>query len=112
MFSCLIYLFLVLDASSKFPYTGMLVKSPLDYGSYDECVELDLNGNITRVLGKYCFSSLIIPTTSLLDPNVVDVSSVASFINSFNNMDNRKRTNWRHVYLINVQLSIFWNWPT
>lgn len=64
----------MLDASSKFPYTGMLIKSSIDYGSYDECVELDLNGNSTRVLGKYCFSSLIIPTTSLFDPDAVDVS--------------------------------------
>ncbi|XP_066155257.1 nose resistant to fluoxetine protein 6-like [Euwallacea fornicatus] len=61
------FLDLMFDASSKFPYSGMLVKTRLDLGSYSECINLDLTVNNTRVLGKHCTAGLIVPTIILPD---------------------------------------------
>ncbi|CAG9766563.1 unnamed protein product [Ceutorhynchus assimilis] len=62
----------MLDANSKFPYTGMLVRTKIDLGSFDECVELDVTQNETNILGKYCLNGLIIPTTPLNDSDLIE----------------------------------------
>ncbi|XP_066260576.1 nose resistant to fluoxetine protein 6-like [Euwallacea similis] len=61
------FLDLMFDASSKLPYSGMLVKTRLDLGTYHECINLDLTVNNTRVLGKHCTGGLIVPTIILPD---------------------------------------------
>ncbi|KAL1514138.1 hypothetical protein ABEB36_003447 [Hypothenemus hampei] len=62
----------MIDANSKFPYTGLLTKTRLDLGNYDECINLDLTRNGTRVLGKNCLAGLIIPTTSVINSNSIE----------------------------------------
>ncbi|KAH1001955.1 hypothetical protein HUJ04_005909 [Dendroctonus ponderosae] len=60
------------DASSKFPYSGMLYRSRLDLGTFDECVELDVTREGIRVLGKHCVSGLVIPTKPLGSPDLLE----------------------------------------
>lgn len=69
------------DASSKFPYSGMLYRSRLDLGTFDECVELDVTKGGVRVLGKHCTAGLVIPTKPLGSPDMLEVGSGDSIIN-------------------------------
>ncbi|CAH1987784.1 unnamed protein product [Acanthoscelides obtectus] len=60
----------LLDASSKFPYTGMLTSNRFHLGHYDECINTELVYEDGRVIGKHCFAGLIIPDIT----NVSDIN--------------------------------------
>ncbi|CAG9762946.1 unnamed protein product [Ceutorhynchus assimilis] len=51
------------DAWSKLPYTGMIRSTKQDWGSFDQCINIDYQPPIgLRVLGKYCLNGIAIPT--------------------------------------------------
>ncbi|XP_060531732.1 nose resistant to fluoxetine protein 6-like isoform X1 [Cylas formicarius] len=52
------------DAWSSFPYTGMLVSTRIELGTYDECIGVDADQNGVRVLGKHCAAGILLPTTT------------------------------------------------
>ncbi|XP_050307252.1 nose resistant to fluoxetine protein 6-like [Anthonomus grandis grandis] len=52
----------MVDANSKIPYTGLFVRTNLDLGSYDECIDIDLTEDDIRLLGKHCTGGLILPS--------------------------------------------------
>lgn len=59
------------DATAKFPYNSLAKATRLDYGDYDECMEIDHKYDKGRILGKYCFAGLLIPDpTDLNNANV------------------------------------------
>lgn len=62
----------VLDASSKFPYTGLMFVSKFDYGNFDQCLTVDHHYEGGRILGKHCTVGLVIPDPSddMTDPSV------------------------------------------
>ncbi|KAJ8922574.1 hypothetical protein NQ315_007604 [Exocentrus adspersus] len=61
----------LLDASSKFPYSGLGYASKMDYGNFDQCVSVDYSFNGTRVLGKHCTVGMVLPdmNDNMSDPN-------------------------------------------
>lgn len=70
----------MLDASSKFPYTGLAKSSARDYGQYDQCVAIDHNYNGGRILGKHCTFGFII--ADVLHYPVTTVSFYLIFVNA------------------------------
>ncbi|KAJ8948696.1 hypothetical protein NQ314_008360 [Rhamnusium bicolor] len=65
-------LVLVLDATSKFPYTGLHYASRLDYGNFDQCLSVDHKYEGGRILGKHCNAGLLIPD---LGGNITDINA-------------------------------------
>ncbi|CAH1110430.1 unnamed protein product [Psylliodes chrysocephalus] len=57
------------DATSKFPWTGVLTSSLLDWGDYDECVDINLEYSKGTITGKYCHAGIILPT-SIVPSNI------------------------------------------
>ncbi|XP_030747254.1 nose resistant to fluoxetine protein 6-like [Sitophilus oryzae] len=75
------------DAWSKFPYTGLLVTTPQDYGTYDQCVQIDRYVNDTRILGKHCTYGWVIPLdqTYILSYCVPEACSASDIVNMVTN---------------------------
>lgn len=50
----------MLDASSKFPFTGLGYASETDLGNFDQCMTIDHSYENGQILGEYCRDGLII----------------------------------------------------
>ncbi|KAJ8922576.1 hypothetical protein NQ315_007606 [Exocentrus adspersus] len=61
----------VLDASSKFPYSGLGYASKMDHGNFDQCLSVDYKYEGGRILGEYCTMGLVIIDifANVSDPN-------------------------------------------
>ncbi|ENN80911.1 hypothetical protein YQE_02699, partial [Dendroctonus ponderosae] len=101
------------DASSKFPYSGMLYRSRLDLGTFDECVELDVTREGIRVLGKHCVSGLVIPTKPLGSPDLLEVGGCVE-PSTFLRLPSLRRALIASppVCPTSAPPSISWSWPT
>lgn len=66
------HLVVVLDASSKFPFTGLGYASKMDLGNFDQCMAINHSYEGGRILGEYCREGLVVPEPSgnILDANV------------------------------------------
>ncbi|KAJ8948700.1 hypothetical protein NQ314_008364 [Rhamnusium bicolor] len=51
----------MLDATSKFPYSGLGYASRMDYGNFDQCLSINHNYAGGKILGKHCTAGLVIP---------------------------------------------------
>ncbi|XP_074037748.1 nose resistant to fluoxetine protein 6 isoform X2 [Leptinotarsa decemlineata] len=51
----------MVDASAKFPYSGMLYSGRVELGNFDECMSIEHTYEGGRILGKYCLSGLFMP---------------------------------------------------
>lgn len=68
---------LVFDATSKFPWTGVLTASIKDWGAYDECVDVNHEYSKGTISGKYCVSGIILPT-SIVPSNITGFNYTVS----------------------------------
>ena len=49
-----------MDASSRIP-SGLLSGNVFDYGSFDQCLEIDENIGLIAMRGKMCTAAFVIP---------------------------------------------------
>ncbi|KAJ8948703.1 hypothetical protein NQ314_008367, partial [Rhamnusium bicolor] len=54
----------MLDATSKFPYSGLGYASRTDYGNFDQCLSINHKYAGGKILGKHCIGGLLIPDLS------------------------------------------------